>query len=763
MKINFAMQHQARILQPHITPEGGEFGMLKIAAADLKKSDITVKKAEYAKMSSTSDASTICGEFKTCEALVMPYTDPWTGKPMTFERDGEVFPFVRVRYYGEAPKHKGFGKAKKQLRYSQPKNSGVHPYFPVVDDIDWVAVAKDPNTPIMITEGEKKSLCASIACIPTIGLGGVYNFSHDGELLPVLDRFEWSGRIVYICYDSDAADNGKIQVAEGRLATELSMKRNASVFLVRLPEKKGGAKVGVDDFLAAEGDDALFDLLDAAPEMRKIDKEILKINAEAAYIEKEGLILEFSTDTWIKKGDFIKGSHFSSRKLIVEKASGKGNKMLSIADAWLTHEHSRRYADTIFRPGTTDKAIPIATGGIAYNRFRGLNEIECDEEELYPFFDLYDHMMSLTDEFDHDLILKLLAYKVQNWEENVSLGLILLGSQGGGKSLFCDIIAAMAAPYNKSLATTELGSDFNGWIETSLIVIMNETKGTQLKYCMEKLRSYVSDEVQSMNEKYRAARQVSSYAFYIFNANDRAAGVFPDDDRRMIVVDFPDTHPDGDAFYGPIHEFKKNGGPKKLLHWLMNYDLKGWKPPRKAPETREKRMAYHASLSPVQKLGDTIIHNDKNLVSTWIAAATEWASSPAVTQGAQAAVALEISGTMMKMSVRPWYTPDELALMFPAIAGTLDMGKVGVSAPSNILAQQLLQLGVRYLKCKDNYDGFMYKGQIRQFLVIADRAEHLEPITQAEFDKLMKKFPTYKEWKAAKHKAIKRAAKRANK
>jgi len=281
--------------------------MHKAAKKDLSRSGIAKQDAEYAEMFSTEDASTVFEEFKPLPALIIPYIDPWTGMEMIFERNGEIEPFCRVRYFYDKQAKPGFGKPKKQVRYGQPKKSGVHPYFPAVEDLDWLAVAEDPDIPIMITEGEKKALAACIAGVPTIGLGGVYNFTHDGELLPILENIVWKQRTVYICYDSDAVGNNKIQVAEGRLATELSLKRKANVFLVRLPELAGGEKMGVDDYLIAEGDDALFDLLDRAPEMRKIDREVLRMNADVAWIDKEGLLLDLRTDTWLKKGDFTKG------------------------------------------------------------------------------------------------------------------------------------------------------------------------------------------------------------------------------------------------------------------------------------------------------------------------------------------------------------------------------------------------------------------------------------------------------------------------
>lgn len=733
--------------------------MLRDAVRDLQKSGISENDADNAEMYSVADASEIYPEFKNLPALVIPYIDPWTDDFTQFEKDGENYPFCRVRYYAQEVTVKSFAK-KKLLRYSQPQGSGVHPYFPLVDEIPWQDICNDAETPLMITEGEKKALSACLAGIPTIGLGGVYNFTHDGELVPVLDRIEWSGRSVYICYDSDATDNSRIQAAEGRLATELSTKRNASVFLVRLPERRGGAKVGVDDFIVKNGSDALFDLLEQAPEMRQIDREVLRLNGEVAWIDREGMLLDLQTDVWMRKADFVKGSEFSSRILMVPTLKGTGVKSLSVAAAWLTHKHARRYTDTVFEPGTSDKAIELPRGGTAYNRFRGLSPSPGD---VKPFFKLYDWLMSRTDEFEHDLIWKIIAYKMQNLAARIDLGLMLLGKQGSGKSLFGKIIAEMVEPYDTIMSSNELSSDFNGWIETSLIVVMNEAQSAKLKECMGRLHTYITEKRQPMNEKYRANRQVNNHAFFIFNSNERSAGAFSDDDRRMIILGCPDRHPDGDKFYEPIGQWYERGGSKHLLDFFLNYDLSGWAPPNKAPQTREKRMAYYASLTPLQKIADSMRSADTNLVMRWIVAAMDWAVSDQVGSNPyQISLASQIQQMMAHIQIRPFYTPEELALIFPSVAGTLAYGKVSAATPANSLAKELIQQGIDYLRCTDNYDGFLYNGQVRQYLIISDHHEYREPITQAKFDKLMHSFPTYREVRAQKRVASKRRKRRKN-
>ena len=222
---------------------------------DLARSGLGETEASCAGMFAVDDASALCRGFKRLPALVIPYADPQTGAPFTY---GDGKPFLRIRYLKEPPA-RGFVAAK-PVRYAQPPDSPVFAYFPVVDAFQWSDVLDDVDTSLVIVEGEKKALSGCLAELPTIGLGGVYNFLRDGELLPELQAIEWRSRDVYICFDSDAATNRDIQLAERRLCAELT-RRDAKVFIARLPAADDGSKQGLDDYLKAFGADALFDLL----------------------------------------------------------------------------------------------------------------------------------------------------------------------------------------------------------------------------------------------------------------------------------------------------------------------------------------------------------------------------------------------------------------------------------------------------------------------------------------------------------------------
>lgn len=138
-------------------------------------------------------------------------------------------------------------------KYWQPKGSDPLPYFPPL--LDWVRIASDPTVPLLISEGEKKSLASCQHGLPCIGIAGVWNWRaklDTGErlTLPGLDQFVWKGRTIEMVPDSDGWRPDKERdVLAGFYALAMDRKEcGASVVFVELPD--GIPKRGLDDFLA---------------------------------------------------------------------------------------------------------------------------------------------------------------------------------------------------------------------------------------------------------------------------------------------------------------------------------------------------------------------------------------------------------------------------------------------------------------------------------------------------------------------------------
>jgi len=120
-------------------------------------------------------------------------------------------------------------------------------------------ILQDPMEDIIVTEGEKKALKSVSAGFAAVSISGVWCWKTKetgaSKPIPDLGGVNWEGRQVIIAFDSDAAINESVLAAEYELAMELQG-RGANVRIVRIPEGRGEEKVGLDDFLASEGESA---------------------------------------------------------------------------------------------------------------------------------------------------------------------------------------------------------------------------------------------------------------------------------------------------------------------------------------------------------------------------------------------------------------------------------------------------------------------------------------------------------------------------
>lgn len=691
------------------------------------------------------DASTIYDDFEQLPALVIPYNLP-DGTPAAFERDGGQAEFCRVRYLAEPRVRPGFKKVKAQ-RYGQPKNSGVHAYFPIVAAFDWQDVLGDVRMPLLVTEGEKKALAISANGAPCVGIGGVFNWLQGGEFLAPLASIKWKSRQVFVVFDSDAATNPNVITAESRLAQELSLKLGAQVHIVRLPPLDDGSKCGADDYILAKGYDAFVDLLEATPQTRKIDAEVMRLNEDVCWIERDALIFEPNTGLFIHKNNFTQGSHYSSRTLLQPSKKGDGVVELSVAKEWLTHPHARRYSDVIFDPSTMEECI-ITPAGKALNTWRG---IESKPGNVQPFLDLTAYVFSKLPPQHRDFALKLLAYKFQNPAEKVPIATVIVGAkQGSGKSLWARCIMLAAGQYGKMIDSPALQSGFNGWCENSLVVVLDEATPEDVTKGAQSLKKLISDKRVYLNEKYRAARQIDSHAMFILTSNDPSVGAYAQSDRRMFVVGAPAPNTDLHEFYMPIVDWLDTpDAPLAIADYLINLPLKGWRPPPFPPETAEKVIARQESMTEVEALAEDMLHADENVIAMWISTAIQHYQAAAVGQDAVAGTAATKNAEILaRMPIRPFYTSVELTRLFPYINLTT-RGWAGKPISPGEMSKQLRAAGVTYLECKDNPRGFWVSGRLEQFLIVANAPEWAEPITQEEFDQMWRAWPSYAQYASA--------------
>lgn len=187
--------------------------------------------------------------------LLIPYLRP-DGRPETCH-DGRPFCRERLSDADIAADPKG-GK------YRSPRGEGCRLFHSplAIAAGGYAERLQDPYTPLRITEGEAKTVAASIHDRGrlTIGLGGVSAWrdrydgqGHDAPSRPLVDWEEIPllGREVRLCFDSDRE---KPQVAAAlRALAEFLAERGAEVLVEVLPHGLDGERLGVDDLIDRHG------------------------------------------------------------------------------------------------------------------------------------------------------------------------------------------------------------------------------------------------------------------------------------------------------------------------------------------------------------------------------------------------------------------------------------------------------------------------------------------------------------------------------
>lgn len=180
--------------------------------------------------------------------------------------DGEPHPYTRLRVDRDRIRREGM-KYENPLRGRLEQGLTFYPYIPKSVGL----LRKDSSQPVLVTEGEKKALALTQAGFPAIGLPGVHMFADPGSrqaagskpLHPMLRRWAWRGREVYVCFDSDRTTKEGVALACERLCAALT-REGAAVRVVEVPKLPGMTKTGADDFLVARDEAELQMLIDQA-------------------------------------------------------------------------------------------------------------------------------------------------------------------------------------------------------------------------------------------------------------------------------------------------------------------------------------------------------------------------------------------------------------------------------------------------------------------------------------------------------------------
>lgn len=480
----------------------------------------------------------------------------------------------------------------KARRYTQPPHSPPAVYFPPFTE--WPQMLVNNTLPLIITEGEKKSAAATKLGLPTLGLGGVWSFRSKAQsvrLLPELrDAVNWENRRVYIAYDSDAATNPDVCMAELALAREL-LQLGAMPHIVRLQHKRDGTKQGIDDFLVDNTAAKLLELCESSPQFRAAEA-LHELNTEVVYIKDPGAVFVRANGQIVRPVDFT-GHRFSDRTYLkVKNMADGGTKMeeRSTAADWLKWPHRAAAERFVFDPSEG----PI-TAKNEVNLWKGW-PYEPVKGNVMPWTTLLDFIFDGAPDI-RKYVEQWAAYPIQHPGVKLRNGVAVWGSRKGtGKSLIGYTLGDLYGEAFMEINDEHVNGrvSFNHWARHRHFILGDEITGDDARQVANRIKAMITRERIEINIKNVPQYTITDCINYYFTSNAPDCFYLEEDDRRLLIheVRLP---PLEDRFYQQIYDTwrRSDEGRRALMYHLMyNVDTSDFKPMGRPPETRDKREMF---------------------------------------------------------------------------------------------------------------------------------------------------------------------------
>jgi len=273
----------------------------------------------------------------------------------------------------------------------------------------------------------------------------------------------------------------------------------------------------------------------------------------------------------------------------VQKGDNIIDKKTCFITHWIEDENILCYNKLDFIPYNENEPI---TDNI-FNTFRGFNPLRKSEYDktkkdalLKPFKDLWFQLCG-GEQKNFDYFYKFIAQMFQEPNKRVPIAFIIKGAQGTGKNVGLSAIGNVLGRhhYKSSCNPKDFFGEYAEGFVNQLLVNMNECEGKDTFDFEGKIKSFISEDHITLNQKYLRPMTVANLARTIIFTNKQ--NPLPIDvrskERRMVVYQTTDFFLD--AKYGTVfwtklmNHFNRPDFIACLYDDLMSQDISGmdWK------------------------------------------------------------------------------------------------------------------------------------------------------------------------------------------
>lgn len=229
------------------------------------------------------------------------------------------------------------------------------------------------------------------------------------------------------------------------------------------------------------------------------------------------------------------------------------------------------------------------------------SDVEPTEGDIDPWLNLIHDVFDGNQEaIEH--VISFLAYTVQFPGERINHALVIQGAQGIGKdSIFMAMKKVLGYQNTTEVTLQHVESQFNEWLFGKQLIIFQEMLAPGRRSIYNKLKTFITDPLHTINAKHLSLQRVANRANYVFLTNYKHALSIDPSDRRMWVW-YSQMIPKNGDYYATFYRWLSDKrSADYLLHFLLNYDTSKFNPTAAPPLTNAKREMIRASSSEVEQ------------------------------------------------------------------------------------------------------------------------------------------------------------------
>jgi len=183
----------------------------------------------------------------------------------------------------------------------------------------------------------------------------------------------------------------------------------------------------------------------------------------------------------------------------------------------------------------------------------------------------------------------------------------ILGPQGAGKGLHCELMCRIIGPDHtfSTQSKTDILDKFNGDQEAVLLSIGNEIAWGGYLEANNIIKGLITEQKQNTQKKYQDRRKIDDYRRFMFTSNEDWPVTIDDvdEERRSFILRAQSTKVGDKAYFDKLANVMEDKNVcNHFFTYLMRYDYSNINL-RKALLTEEKKAVARLSMTPLQRFG----------------------------------------------------------------------------------------------------------------------------------------------------------------